>query len=98
MIGNLIASEPMQMTHFLATKDNPDGYRLEILLDLLRADLTDRMTKISRDPRPEARKVFTNDVQILDCLTTALARAEENSKLLHQAFGPSQNGQPRIGD
>lgn len=85
------------MTHFLANEKNPKGYQLENLLDILRADLTERMTKIARDGRSEARQVFANDVKILESLTTALACAEDNSRLLNQAFGPSREGEPRIG-
>ena len=86
------------MTHFLANKRNPEGYKLEMLLGTLRADLVERMAKISGDTRPEARQVFANDVIILECLTKALSLAEENSKLLTQAFGPSTKGRPRIGE
>lgn len=85
------------MTHFLSNKSNPDGYKLEDLLDAVRTDLVERMSLIARDRRPEARKVFENDVAILDCLTQALAKAEENSHILNRSFGPSKKGAARIG-
>ena len=47
--------------------------------------------------RPEARQVLADDVPILDRLSRSIALAGENTRLLHEAFGPSQAGHPRIG-
>ena len=85
------------MTHFLASEQNPDGYRLEDLLIRLRSDLVVRMGKICNDRRSEAHQVFANDVAILDHLTESIRLAEENTDLLNKAFGPSKPGAPRIG-
>ena len=59
------------MTHFLKSDSNPDGRRLEDILIELRADVLVRCTKISGDLRPEALKVLSNNMQVLQHLTAA---------------------------
>jgi hypothetical protein len=88
------------MTHFLASDANPDGFRLEELLLMLRRDLISRSEKIIDDPRPESRAVLDNNVRILQLLTDALHLAETSTRLLDRSFGPgkaTQSGAPRIG-
>ncbi len=46
------------MSHFLATDDNPDGYKLEDILILIRKDILARALKISDDQRLEALHVM----------------------------------------
>ena len=85
------------MSHFLCTKEYPDGHKLEDLLLVLRNDLILRMSRIASDRRPEAKHVLYNDIQILDHLSRSIELAEESSKTLLKAFGPTKAGQPRIG-
>lgn len=85
------------MTHFLATDENPDGYRLEDILLIIRKDIILRATKILDDPRPEARKVLENNIRILQLLSECIHVAEDSTNLLTKAFGPHKEGQPRIG-
>lgn len=85
------------MTHFLATEEKPDGYKLEDILSLIRGDLIKRATKIVDDDRPEARHVLNNNIRILSLLTEAVDLATDSTKTLERSFGASTAGQPRIG-
>ena len=86
------------MTHFLRSDASPDGYTLEDILIVLRKDILYRATKIMDDPRPEARKVLENNVQIMSLLGEAINLAEDSTTILNKAFGPaSQKDGPRIG-
>lgn len=85
------------MTHFLATEDKPDGYKLEDILALTRGDLIKRATKIVDDYRPEARHVLNNNIRILSLLTEAVDLATDSTKTLERSLGPSTAGRPRIG-
>ena len=85
------------MTHFLVTDDNPNGYKLEDMLKLIRKDIFLRTTKILEDPRPEAQSVLDNNVKILGLLSESIAFAEDSTAILQKSFGPSRDGKPRIG-
>lgn len=85
------------MTHFLVTDDNPDGYKLEDILKIIRKDMFLRTTKIMEDDRPEAQTVLDNNVKILTLLGGAIAAAEDSTIVLQKSFGPSRDGKPRIG-
>lgn len=88
------------MTHFLISESNPDGYKLEDILAAIRKDIIIRCTKIVDDARPEAMHVLDNNMQILVLLTQARALAEDSTRTLDKAFGPTRSvegGEPRIG-
>lgn len=85
------------MTHFLATDERPDGYRLEDILMLLRKDMLTRALKIADDRRPEALYVLRNNMKILEILSEAITIAEDSTRVLDRAFGTSKDGEPRIG-
>ncbi|MBL4740247.1 MAG: hypothetical protein JKY12_04590 [Sneathiella sp.] len=88
------------MTRFLVTEDNPDGQKLESVLDQIRAEMILRCTFILEDARPEAKAVLANNMKILGLLTDAIDIADDSTRVLDKAFGPSQaakGGPPRIG-
>lgn len=85
------------MTHFLATEEKPDGYKLEDILGLLRGDMIKRATKIVDDPRPEARHVLNNNIRILSLLSEAIELAVDSTKTIDKSFGKPIPGHPRIG-
>lgn len=88
------------MTHFLASDEKPDGYKLEDILQILRKDILNRCLKIADDPRPEALHVMANNMRILDQITECIQIAEDSTRVLDKAFGPSlraEGGPPRIG-
>ena len=85
------------MTHFLCSDTNPDGHKLEDILHAIRKDIIERCTKITDDERKEARHVLDNNIKILGLLSEAVELAENSTDVLDRAFGPSTNGQPRIG-
>lgn len=85
------------MTQFLVTDEKPDGYKLEDILSVIRNDMLTRATKIMDDHRPQARHVLDNNIQILGKIAECIALAEDSSRTLDKAFGPHEDGQPRIG-
>jgi UDP-N-acetylmuramyl tripeptide synthase len=85
------------MTHFLVTEDNPKGYRLEDIMAMIRKDIITRTLKIADDQRAEAKHVMHNNMKILGLLSDAIALAEDSTQVLNRAFGPSKEGQSRIG-
>jgi hypothetical protein len=86
------------VTHFLVSDVKPDGYKLEEILSVLRADVITRCSKISSDSRPEARQVMHNNMRVLGLLSEAIQIAEDSTRILEKAFGPSiKGGPPRIG-
>lgn len=89
------------MTRFLVSDENPEGFKLEDILTVIRADIIRRCDRITADTRPEALHVLANNVKVLDHLTQAINLAMDSSKTLDRSFGPSQarkGGAPRIGD
>jgi len=85
------------MTHFLATEDRPDGYKLEDILSIIRADIVKRAHKIADDRRGEALDVLENDIKIMSLLSECIRLAESSTGRLNKAFGPHRDGKPRIG-
>lgn len=87
------------MTKILISDDNPDGYALEQILDAVREETIERCHHISGDHRPEAERVLSNSIEILQLLTRAIHLAEDSTKTLNQSFGRKQrpNDAPRIG-
>ncbi len=85
------------MTQFLATDENPQGFKLEEILAVIRKDILARATKIVDDDRPEARRVLENNLKILQLLSDCIRLAEDSSQTLTRSFGPHQDGEPRIG-
>lgn len=86
------------MTHFLMTDDNPEGYKLEDILALIRRDIILRATKIVDDPKPQAKQVLDNNIRILGLLGECIGIAESSTKTLDKEFGPAVKGKPRIGN
>lgn len=84
------------MTHFLATDEKPDGYKLEDILSIIRADIIKRAGKIAEDSRAEARHVMGNNMRILEKLTDCIELAEDSTRVLDRSFGQA-GAKPRIG-
>jgi len=85
------------MTKFLVSDENTQGYKLEEILLVIRADILMRCEKVVEDHRPEALHVMANNMKILDMLTQCIQLAMDSTTVLNRAFGPSQGGRPRIG-
>jgi hypothetical protein len=85
------------MTHYLATPENPDGYKLEDILALIRQDVINRVGKIAPDTKPEAQQVLKNNIKILGLITECIDIALSSTELLNKSFGPSTRDEPRIG-
>jgi hypothetical protein len=88
------------MTQFLKSEVKPEGWRLEDILTVLRADVLTRCSKIATDDRTEAQHVLSNNMQILQHLTAAIDLARDSTRTLDRSFGPSRasdGGPPRIG-
>jgi hypothetical protein len=97
-MGDLLERSPM--TRFLVSDENPTGYKLEDILNVIRADVLKRCNKIALDDRAEAQHVLANNMQVLQHLTDAIELARDSTRTLDKSFGPSQAGKggpPRIG-
>ena len=85
------------MTHFLASDDKQDGYKLEDILVILRADIIKRANEIVDDHRVESNAVLENNIKIMVMLSDCIELATESTSILNKSFGPSKEGQHRIG-
>lgn len=88
------------MTRFLVSDENPGGYKLEDILNVIRADVLKRAGKIALDDRPEAQHVVANNMAVLQHLTQCIELARDSTRVLDKAFGPSrahEGGPPRVG-
>lgn len=89
------------MTRFLRSEERPEGYKLEEILTVIRADVLKRCELIAMDHRPEALHVLNNNIAILQHMTECVNLALDSTRTLDKAFGPSQaekGGPPRIGE
>lgn len=87
------------MTRFLVTADDPSGWKLEDILTEIQNDIIRRSGKILDDPRPEARTVLHNNIEIMGLMTQCIERAKDSTRVL-ASLGPSHaedGGPPRIG-
>src|SRR3546814_18127349 len=77
--GNALVHGMAHMPNYLVSPDNPDGKRTEEILLEIRAEILVRMASYAADPRPEARTVMENNLEIAQLLTEAihLDRSEE---------------------
>ncbi len=85
------------MTQFLVNDENPQGYKLEDLLSVIRNDVLIRATKIMNDGRAEAQQVLANNMRVLQLLTESIQIAEDSTGILEKSFGKHVDGTPRIG-
>lgn len=87
------------MTKLLVSPDNPDGWKLEDIIDEIQNDILLRTARIVDDNRPEARAVLHNNIEIMQLLTACSEKAHNSTRILN-SLGPSaspQGGVPRIG-
>ncbi len=70
------------MSKHLVSADNPNGQRSEELLAEIRAEILVRMAAYGEDPRPEAKTVLENNLEIAQLLTDAIHLAEVNTQTL----------------
>lgn len=82
----------------LMSKDNPEGWKLELLLPQLCQELADKNARIAGDTSATAVLVRSNNFQILDLLLAA-ERLQRDTQARLAALGPDPGptGQPRIG-
>ena len=87
------------MTKLLVGPDNPDGWKLEDIIDEIQNDIVRRTARIVDDNRPEARAVLHNNIEIMQLLTECSEKAHESTRILN-TLGPiisPRGGAPRIG-
>jgi hypothetical protein len=70
------------MPKYLVSPENPGGKRTEEILTEIRAEIMVRMANYAADPRPEARAVMENNLEIAQLLTEAIHLAEANTNKL----------------
>ncbi|MCH8112878.1 MAG: histidine kinase [Proteobacteria bacterium] len=86
------------MTKLLLSTENPEGWKLEDIIDEIQNDIVRRSARVVDDGRREARAVLTNNIEILKLLTVCSEKALDSTRVL-STLGPSQvpQGIPRIG-
>ncbi len=85
------------MSGFLVNDENPEGYKLEVILTAIRNEIIQRATKIMDDGRPEATTVVNNNIKILNHLAESITLAENSTSVLQKSFGDRSSDVPRIG-
>lgn len=82
----------------LMSPENPEGWKLEELLERLRREIVTKCEKIHNDKRPVARAVLRNNEQIIGLLFQAEALQRDSYDKL-DAMAPNEGplGKPRIG-
>ena len=70
------------MPKYLVSPENPGGKRTEEILSEIRAEIMVRMANYASDPRPEARAVMENNLEVAQLLTEAIHLAEANTNKL----------------
>lgn len=83
-------------TRLLHSVETPKGWRIEDLLAEIQNDIVRRTQKIIDDPRPDARAVLNNNIEIMGMLSRCVERAQDSTRIL-DSMGPHEEGQPRIG-
>lgn len=86
------------MTQVLMSPTNPDGWKLEDLLEQLRKEIAGKSDKIRNDERDHAQRVFQNNGAILQLLEAA-ERLQRDSIATLDAVAKNNGptGTPRIG-
>ena len=74
------------MTNYLVSPENPDGKRTEDILSDIRAEILVRLSAYASDPRPEAKTVLENNLDIAQLLTEAIHLAEANTAKLSEVI------------
>ena len=88
----------MHNAAILMSNTNPEGWKLEELLDQLVGEVRHKTSKIEDDTREIAQAVVRNNDAIIAHLTEA-AKAQRNSYEILAQLGPNEGplGTPRIG-
>lgn len=85
-------------TPVLMSADNPEGWKLEELVEQIRLELYVKNDRIGSDPSQAAKAVRANNLQIVDLLAVIECRQRDTLTRLDEIrsdAGPG--GTPRIG-
>jgi len=79
--------------------ENPNGYKLEELLEQIIFEVAEKTNKIINDPSSQAQLVVRNNQDIIKHLGAAAA-LQRSSFVVLDAIGPNEGptGKPRIGN
>src|SRR3546814_14474721 len=77
--GNALVHGMAHMPNYLVSPDNPDGKRTEEIPLEIRAEILVRMASYAAAPRPAARPVMENNLEIAQLLTEPLHLAAANT-------------------
>ena len=89
----------MNKTPILMGSKNPNGYKLEELLEDVMFEVAQKINKIINDPSPQAQFVVQNNQAIIEHLGAACALQRSSFVILdamRKDEGPT--GRPRIGN
>jgi len=78
--------------------DNPDGWKLEVILDVLVEEIEEKSAKVSHDESLLSKTVQNHNLQIIGLLKQAQALQQQSYALLdNKAPNQGATGKPRIG-
>ncbi|QHW35849.1 histidine kinase (plasmid) [Paenibacillus rhizovicinus] len=89
----------MTVKPILMGAENPEGLKLEDVLDQLCNEVAHKINKIINDPSPQAKLVVRNNQAIIEHLGAA-AVLQKSSYVVLDAMKANEGptGQPRIGN
>lgn len=89
----------MNATPVLMSAENPNGWKLEDLLAVLRHEVEQKTQRIINDDSEVAQQVRINNYRIMACLSEAHLLQVASYQLLAEKVGPNPGplGKARIG-
>lgn len=80
------------------SRNNPEGHKLEELLETVVSDLDEKNSMIEEDTSPCSRRIVANNNKIISMLNVCIAYQNDSlSQLNYIAPDPGVGGTPRIG-
>lgn len=96
--GGLMEPKVFNNGELLMSNNNPNGWKLEELLEQIKQEIAQKINKIIDDTSPQAQLVVRNNQAIIEHLGAAEA-LQRSSFVVLDAMKPNEGptGKPRIG-
>ena len=96
--GGLMEPKVFNNVELLMGSNNPNGWKLEELLEQIKQEISHKINKIIDDASPQAQLVVKNNLSIIEHLGAAEA-LQRSSFVVLDAMKPNEGptGKPRIG-
>ena len=80
------------------SRNNPEGHKLEELLETMVSDLDEKNSMIEEDTSPCSRRIVANNNKIISMLNECISYQNDSlAQLNYIAPDPGVDGTPRIG-